>query len=113
MTNVESSLKMFDDSWKEMDEALRKQIGLDFYHKMREGLVALMNTTRPEVEDVINTIIKSVSLKDPYPFYRVSNLFQRLVLYFTECLPEETHDIFLTGEFNKLVMKMFKLSNQY
>ena len=113
MTNVESSMKMFDDSWDATEEGLKKRIGLDFRNQMREGLIALMDTTRPEVDDVIDTIVKSVRLADPYPFYRVSNFFQRFVLYVNEFLPEETHDLLLSGVFNKLVMKMFKLSNQY
>lgn len=113
MTNTESSMKMFEDAWDATDEDLKKSIGMDFHNRMREGLIALMDTTRPEVDDVINTIVKAVRLNDPYPFYRVSNFFQRFVLYLNECLPEETHDVLLSGAFNKIVMKMFKLSNQY
>lgn len=113
MTNVESSMKMFEDSWDATEESLKKRIGMDFHDRMREGLIALMDTTRPEVDDVIDTIVKSVRLADPYPFYRVSNAFQRFVLYVNECLPEEAHDILLSGGINKIVMKCFKLSNQY
>lgn len=113
MTNVESSLEMFDSSWQQTDEELRRRIGLDFYNKMRKELIGLMGTTRPEVDDVIDTIVNSVRLADPYPFYKVSNLFQLIILYITECLPEEIHDILLTGVLTKFAMKMSKISNKY
>lgn len=112
MTNLESSLSMFDKMWNSTDKKLKERIGLDFYNKMREGLIALMATTRDEVDEVIDAIVKGVRLNDPYPFYRVSGVFQKLTLYCTEYLPEETHDLLLAGDFHTLAMKMFKLSNQ-
>lgn len=113
MTNLESSLKMFEASWEKTDKKMQEKIGLKFYNKMREGLISLMDTTRSETDEVIDTIVKAVRLNNPYPFYRVSNIFQRLVLYFIEYLPEETHDVLLTGGFNTMAMKMLKLSNHY
>jgi NAD(P)-dependent dehydrogenase (short-subunit alcohol dehydrogenase family) len=113
ITNQQSCLANLRHHWTQTDlgrysNQVQRQAQVE-YAQTCQQVQDFMDTTNDDVQQVLDTIKSALFYRHPLPFYRVSTLVGRLVMYALEWLPEELHDLVLGGQVYGKLVKLLQM----
>lgn len=103
--NIMGSIdKVFDRTGKEVVQSY----GEHFRERFKKRALQSLKTSRPQVHEVIDAIEDGVTNTDPEIYYRCCGPFDRVLLWISGMLNDQSLDVMLTGRMFSLMLWFFK-----
>jgi len=105
--NVDNIMSSIDKVWMRTKEETKQAYGSDFLERFKRRALVSLKTCRPQIYEVVDSVIEGIALDDPDLYYRCCGPGERPALWVSEFLPEVGLDVMLTGHIWGKMLRIF------
>ena len=106
--NVDNIMASIDRTFERTDKSVIETYGEHFKERFKKRALQSLQTSRPQVHEVIDALEDGVTSSDPEIYYRCCGPFDRALLWIASMLNDQSLDVILTGRMFSLMLWLFK-----